>query len=165
MSTIAYRNGVIASDSQITLCDEKSYGVEKVGRTENFLFGFSGRYHFIRPMFLWISELDSKNIHPENFYKFADQLPDFPSDSGSDSVVLLADRAGDIFLINSDGFGGKVFRDFEAIGSGAPYALGGMACGVSAIDAVLGACELDVYSGGCVVSWDFNKPVHCPNDY
>jgi len=51
----------------------------------------------------------------------------------------------------------EVLDDFYAIGSGAKVALGAMACGKSAIEAVRIAARYDPYTGGRIVSETLEK--------
>lgn len=159
MSTVAYRDGVIASETMAVCSDEQYGNVEKVGRTQNYLFGFAGRLSFIRPTYQWIKGLDDKGIHPQDFYKHQESLP--TEDNGS---ALIIGRDGQIWTIELDGFVSPVNRSFEGIGSGARYALGAMMHGASAVEGVEAASMLDVNSGERIIAWSFDDPVHCPNE-
>lgn len=162
MSTIAYKDGVMSGDSIMTWNSQLCDGVEKVGRTENYLFGFAGRLSFMRPTYRWIAKLDSENVHPEDFYLHADAL-ELP-DGGSAGNALLAHRDGSTYLVALDGFANMVGRAYDGIGSGGDYALGALLHGASAEEAVSCASIVDAHSGGRIFSWTFDKPVHCPND-
>lgn len=162
MSTIAYRDGVIAGDSIMTWCDQLSDGIEKVGRTENYLFGYAGRYNFMRPIYEWVAHLDKQGVHPEDFYKHQDEMPDLP-DGGSAGNAIIVNRDGEIFMVSFDGFAGRIFRDYDAVGSGSDYAIGALLHGASAEEAVSLASVVDAHSGGRIHAWTFDNPVHCPN--
>lgn len=162
MSTVAFRDGKMSGDSIMSWGDQLCDGVEKVGRTENYLFGFAGRLGYMRPTYRWISKLDEDGVDPEDYYLHADDLP-LP-DGSSAGNALIASRDGRVYLIALDGFANKIGRAFDSIGSGGSFALGALLTGASAEDAVSCASIVDAYSGGRIHTWTFDDPVHCPND-
>lgn len=63
--------------------------------------------------------------------------------------------AGKLMLVGHDDKTGIWLQDLDpanpdAIGSGAPYALAAMDMGASAVDAVLAAMKRDIYTGGII---------------
>jgi hypothetical protein len=70
-----------------------------------------------------------------------------------DCCVILIKPSGDLFLAE-DGlyFSGPIKSQFHAIGSGAKYALGAMAHGATAEQAVGVACQFDMHCGGDVMT-------------
>jgi hypothetical protein len=142
--------------------NQLSSGIEKVGRTENYLFGYAGRLGFLAPTYDWIAGLDADKIHPQNFWRYRDTL-DLP-DGENAGNALIADRDGNIWLIALDGFANPIKREFDAIGSGSDYALGAMLHGADAATAVECATKMDAHTGGSVHNWTFTSPVHCPNE-
>ena len=159
MSTIAYKDGVIAGDT-MAVCDNERYGnIEKVGRTENYLFGFVGRLGYMRPTYQWVKSLDEQGIHPQDFHNHKDSLK--ISDDGS---AIIVGRDGQIWCVELDGYVHPVGRSYESIGSGGCYAVGAMCHGASAVEAVACASRMDVNSGKYIISWTFDHPVHCPNE-
>ncbi len=149
----------MAGETLAVCSDERYGGVEKVGRTENYLFGFAGRLGYMRPTYQWVKMLDEEGVHPQDFHKHGDKLE--IEDNGS---AIIVDRSGQVWCIELDGYVHPVGRSFEAIGSGGRYALGAMAHGASAVEAVECASMLDVNSGERILAWTFDDPVHCPNE-
>lgn len=162
MSTVAYRDGVMSGDSVMSWADQLCDGVEKVGRTENYLFGYAGRLSFMRPTYRWLQKLDDDGVDPEDFYLHADAL-ELP-EGGSAGNALIAHRDGSVYLMALDGFANKVGRQYDAIGSGGAYALGALLHDATAEEAVSCASIVDAHSGGRIYSWSFDKKIHCPNE-
>lgn len=159
MSTVAYKDGVIAAET-IAVCADERYGdIEKVGRTENYLFGFAGRLGYMRPTYLWVKMLDEEGVHPQDFHKHGDKLD--IDDNGS---AIIVDRSGQIWCVELDGYTHPVGRACEAIGSGGRYALGAMTFGATAEEAIEVSSMLDVNSGGRIMTCSFDDPVRCPNE-
>lgn len=64
---------------------------------------------------------------------------------------LLVKPDGRVFhIFETPFFSGPLTAKFWAVGSGEHYALGAMQTGATAVDAVVAACALDVYSDGPV---------------
>lgn len=162
MSTVVYKDGIMAGETLAVCSDERYGGVEKVGRTENYLFGFAGRLGYMRPTYKWIEALDKEGVHPQDFFMHADRL--MVDEGEHDGACIIADRDGNLWFIELDGHTHPVTRPFESIGSGGRYALGAIAHGASAVEAIECASMLDVNSGERIMSWTFDDPVHCPNE-
>lgn len=159
MTTVAYVNGVMAADEVATCSDELSFGVEKVGRTENYLFGYAGRFSALRPLYKWIESLDKEGVHPQDFYLHRDSLA-----CDDEGHAIIADRSGRVWEVESDGHVFQVSAGCAAIGSGNKYAKGAIAYGASAKKAVKIATSFDAFTAGKVSVWSFDMPVHCPNE-
>ena len=159
MSTIAFKDSVIASETMAVCFDEHYENIEKVGRTENYLFGFAGRLGYMRPTYQWVNRLDKKGVHPQDFYKYGDKLQ-----IECDGSAIIVDRYGQVWCIELDGHVHPIGRQYAAIGSGGSYALGAMAFGATAAESVEVASKLDVNSGGRIMTCSFDDPVSCPNE-
>lgn len=148
MSTVVYKDGVMACDTQTTNGSEFQTGVSKIGRTKKFLFGYCGRLGGLRPAFEWVLNCEDQNFSdetPEDFYKYADQLVL----DDEDGTMLLANRAGRVWSVTTSGL--YVIphpRGWEAIGSGGAYACGALMYGASAGESVDVAMQLDSGTGG-----------------
>ena len=137
MSIVAYKNGILAADSRAYGGDyQTSPGTKakihrladgsRVGVT-SAIIGMPERY------VAWLNA----GADPE---KFGDPKPD--------CTVLLVKPNGDIFLADSGlYFSGPIKCEAHAIGSGAPIAVGAMAAGASAEEAVAIACRFDKHCG------------------
>lgn len=146
MTTIAYRAGVIAADSLISQDDCALGDSTKVVRLENgCLFGAAG-------------DADTRNIEVRlGALRSPKRMPLGSSLTRHkvDFHGILVWPTGEAFhLMVSEpegkrGWTGSVFaidRPYHAIGSGAAYALGAMAAGKGAVEAVKIACQFDLKS-------------------
>lgn len=92
---------------------------------------------------------------PERFVEWLRSGAD-PEKWGSgepDCCVMMVKPSGGLFL--ADGglyFSGPIECEYHAIGSGAKYALGAMAMGAGAIEAVEVAMKFDPHCGGVVLA-------------
>lgn len=137
MTTIAYRNGVLAGDTRVTSDDTILPGWErKVFRLpDGGLFASAddveGGELLLRAM---------RKGHPP---------PRLPENEHVDAILIKPD--GKMFF-----YEGNIWIRYRApycaIGTGRPYALGAMARGASAIDAVRIGMKFDAHSGGRVQS-------------
>lgn len=148
MTTIAYANGVMAADTLMSRGREITTGARKIFATGHYLVGFSGSYGVIPALLDFLrGEEASTDGDATLFHKVWADKPDFAEDFS----VLLVNRRGTVF------YGGDtppviVARPFEAIGTGAQFAIGAMAYGAGAKRAVKIATCLDAFTGGDVIS-------------
>jgi hypothetical protein len=142
MTTIAYREGVLAGDSRAY-----SGGSTPIG-TKQKIFQFDdGTMCGISTMMPGLSE---QVAHWIGTGMDRDHLPD---QHQPNLTVLLVDPDGQVYIaIDSYHFTGPLEGSYFAIGSGDHYALGAMAMGADACRAVEVACDLDVWTGGTVRS-------------
>jgi len=140
LTTIAYRNGVLAADRRAYGGDKVPFGLKtKIHElADGTLFGSSscsvGADRLIRR---WLEDgcpaPKSGDLTPETF----------------EAIVIRPN--GDVyFACNNLELSGPVEAEYVAIGSGNQYALGAMAMGAGPERAVEIASELDVWSGGGV---------------
>ena len=148
MTTIAYRDGVLAGDTLISRGDEGMTGFLKIGKIHGHLVGLSGSAFDYDPVWAWLTNIfeENSNASPRDFWK-RDDAPE------GDSSVILVDPSRVIWSIRtSDGRAVRVPHLFDAIGSGCDYAMGAMQVGATAREAVRAAARFDLRSGGAV-SW------------
>jgi len=134
MTTIAFRDGIMASDSMIE-CNgwlSPCIEVEKIRKVTNgALIGLAGNPTFFDPFCDWF--LGIKNERPVL----------------NDTMILVALPDGQLEEYTQHG---KIVlslsKPFFAIGSGTPAALGAMCAGATAERAVSIAALLDPYTGG-----------------
>lgn len=150
MTTIAYRDGVLASDTRAYAGQSQPIGnKQKIYRIKDgSAFGVStpqpGLSEAIRD---WFAECK----HP-------DHEPALNGDAGFDMLEITKD--GHVYFYhNSFRPTGPLSADYFAIGSGAEYALGAMAAGASAADAVAAAGFHDVWTGPIVQQIVVFEPV------
>lgn len=135
MTTIAYRDGVLAADTQITADNSIVSGrCTKIGNSGEWFYAVSGR-----PSDLGIFERWLSAMHDEARERLK------PSDEMVAIVVVRGDDG-----LTTKIFDGENLYDikapFIAKGSGYHLAMGAMAMGATAEEAVRIACQYDIYS-------------------
>lgn len=139
MTTIVFRDGILAADRAIF--DRETYCGEtlKIFRSEcgaiGGLAGFMGDSATFRD---WMAAPGGIAI---------DQPPEFQH---QDSEALVITKAGDCYWIGPGKRWAKQLAEYHVIGSGFRIAMGALAAGVSAEQAVKIACDLDTYTRGPV---------------
>lgn len=145
MTTIAYRDGVLAADTRAWGVDKVPVGNKtKVFRTKNnYLLGVSsaviGCSRLVRE---WVEDgMDMKSL---------------PIERNRDKVdfdALLISPKGECILLDGNWMpSDPVKSEFYAIGSGKDFAMAAMVCGQSAVEAVVTASKLDAWTGSEVDS-------------
>ena len=137
MTTVCYRDGVLASDS--LGCQGTFYGgsFQKIYQFNGFSVGVSGRMDEGTKFIKWL----------EHFNPFR---PKRPPDrfNFTDMQALLIDSENNIWYYHNHGHPVKVKDAFFAIGSGRYAAMPAMEAGASAKDAVKIAMKYDTQTGG-----------------
>lgn len=132
MTTIAYRDGVLAADSLVTLGSTKAHGSYlKIRRIDGYLVGTAGSVADCQAFTQWLKAGDDTHPPPKGEY-----------------VALIVDPRGKVREIEN----GSVLpcprgAKFFALGSGGPFALAAMYAGASAQDAVKIAAKIDTNTG------------------
>lgn len=137
MTTIVYRDGVLAADTQMTTGDLKAYGRKliRVGEREAWV-GLAG--------VLADCQKFVRHFSGEEEAEFSEEHDDF-------SALIMYDD-GSVECVDPSGKAHKLEDDeFFAIGSGSGPALAAMHMGADARRAVEIALLVDVNSGGEVV--------------
>lgn len=138
MTTIAYRSGVLAADSAIAYQSYINGQREKISRCGEYLVAMAGAT-WLRPIIeAWVAE----GCDP-------DEVPEVLLENEDEFIVLIVNRTGLAHEFHT-GFLVPVHADYTAIGSGSLLALGAMAHGATAEEAVEAACLHDKASGGPV---------------
>lgn len=159
MTTIAYKDGVMAADSRSTrngtIVSERCCKIFKA--KNGWLIGWTGSAPLIDKIKEWADggcEGEPPAI-PKN------------GDDTSSGLALIVKGDGSIWELDHHGVLDPVNGDFMAEGSGWEIAMGAMAAGKSAIEAVEVAKTLDIYTGGDVqsVRLDAGKVVYPPFGY
>lgn len=131
MTTIAYKDGIMAADTQVTQGDMVGGYVQKVHLIGGYLVGAAGRLADLQELLTFVES--GEKTAPENM--------------SPDLQALIVDKHGDVTVFEN----GK-FLQYEApfytLGSGGAIAAGVMSKGFGAVEAVEAAMELDVFSGG-----------------
>lgn len=134
MTTIAYKNGVMAADRLCTKGGLVTGTVRKVWKSQGLLYGVAGSISAVQQIMKW-----SKGDR--------NRLPTITHNVPFCCMVVA--QRGQVFEFSNDDRDGCILTcDQYAIGSGADLALGAMLAGSGARRAVRLACDLDVHSGG-----------------
>jgi ATP-dependent HslUV protease subunit HslV len=134
MTTVAYRDGILAADSLATSGDTVTGQAVKLKRlADGRLAAMLGRSGAAQRLLAWI-EAGAQGEQP-----------------GGDAGVVIVDDDGASYY--DDGVSERCSRaPFKAWGTGGCLAMGAMAAGASAEQAVRIACEWDIYTGGDVIA-------------
>lgn len=136
MTTIAYRDGIMAADSRAYSGDKNPIGQKvKIRRLSDMsLFAASSSK---------VGQTDKlfRLTHEHGLFKT------FPTEVLAQGIVVRPN--GDIFYFNDqDCFTGPIKADYLAIGSGEHYATAALFMGATAERAIEVACALDPWTGG-----------------
>jgi hypothetical protein len=140
MGTIAYKDGILAADTQIVKNGLRVLGQKKIFELESCVMAYEGE----------LSQLEIVKEFAEHWIKKGDSI----SLPGNYSALIFKD--GKLYQADPNGLPYEAIEPC-AIGSCAVIAMTAMKLGRSAIDAVLTAIEMDVYSGGSVQSHNCMK--------
>lgn len=133
MTTIAYRDGVLAADSQMNVGAIRHGVSEKIGRKGRLLYGGAGDVAWCWEFRSWVQQ------------GAEGEPPACAPDATSSFVILPDDR---IVVFHANGVQLCSGLPFFADGSGWELALGAMSAGASAEQAVRIATRWDTRSGG-----------------
>lgn len=148
MTTIAYRDGIMAAEGKMTLGDMViKLDTEKVFWVNNHLVGVCGRARAINTFVSWLQKQTDYHIVNSEVGDLVDLIPPvLEDDEGYTALVVTPSRQVLMYEGNT-----PIDMGIDvpmSVGSGSCFALAAMKAGVSAEEAVKVACELDVYSGG-----------------
>ncbi len=137
MTTIAYRDGVMAADTALTqysLYEGKFTKITRLNRWDGIeiIVGVAGTpaHQIAFCSFLETGALSDR--------------PDLDKDAHFNAIAV--DPAGNVELYDQHLIAVPIDEAFHAFGSGKELAIGAMATGMSAEDAVRIACQYDIYS-------------------
>ena len=152
MTTIAYKDGILAADTQGDWGGTRMR-TGKIYRLPKFALAGAGIQERVLDLCDdlrgWV-DWSQFNIHKLADFRWARFKGDGAPDHDRDPAILAVNEYGTVYKLCRDRF--REVRltagPFIALGSGADYALGAMAAGATATEAVQVAISLDVYSGG-----------------
>ncbi len=128
MSVVAYKDGIVASDHQITIGGRAAFSGEKYFRNNDEMFCMVG-----------ITTKMAQFRYGGDIYQ----------DGNEDEIDVMCIRDGEIWIVTGGNItewqGFKLDEEYWALGHGGDYAMAGMRCGLSAVEAVELACIYDVY--------------------
>lgn len=142
MTTIVYRDGVVAYDSRCTngdlITSDKVEKKQVINGVVFFLAGYIGDFETLTSAYFDV---------------------DIQNDIKSEGPCAIVVDSGKVFLCSIDSPEGSFWKqplsvfDRYAIGSGSPYAQGAMEMGADAKKAVEVAAKLDVRTGGKIKTY------------
>lgn len=135
MTTIVYRDGIVAADSQLSTGGDWSspWPAKKLERHGDDILGLCGDWAAVRVLKAWV-------------------LGGFEGDQPTVGNCTLVQITPDQLICYSQGAMILEPGEFLSWGSGAPVAMAAMLAGASAKEAVRIACQLDPWSSG-PVTW------------
>lgn len=140
MTTIAYRDGVLAADGRSTsghlIVNDKTTKIHRL--SDGVLFALAGNDAYEAPMLYALEE--------------GGPLPAYDFDNDGGFIAVLVEVDGTLKTYEGEGDFSYVTDQFAAFGSGADFAYGAMEMGATAERAVQVACRRDKNSGGVVHS-------------
>lgn len=134
MTTIVFKKGVMAGDSQITDGNHNFSQVQKVFKLDGYLLGVAGTFSECQGYKSWIETSMDMKV--------------FPEETEVDGCALLYDTNKELLYLLEKNEKIILGDEFVAIGSGAQFAIGALEQGASAKKAVQVASKYDVYTGG-----------------
>lgn len=144
MTTICYRNGTLAGDTRAYSGGRPPIGEkQKIWKVD---YG-DGRWSAFGTSTVVPGLAEQIKTWLQN-EKSRDHEPKIP-DAGFDTLEI--NEKGEVYFYSSSLHPtGPLTGEFFAVGSGQEFALGAMAMGASAVEAVQAAGQLDVWTGGHV---------------
>ena len=145
MTTVAYKDGIMAFDSRVT-SDYSHIGYMTKGRkTSKFLVSTCGSVEEGEMFMDWIA--GGGITADRKLFGLDKDLDNF--------IGMCVNKSGKVFIYESKLYPFVIDAPFHAIGSGADFAIGAMAAGKSATDAVKIAAKFDLATGGAIrtISW------------
>ncbi len=141
MTTVCYKDGILAFDSRIS-DGEMHYGWTNKGRiTNKYIMAACGSLEDMEAAMDWIEHTDGKISEKEKYGLHEREV---------DCEVIVVDTQGKVKFFGQRLYPTTLDALYYAIGSGAPYAMGAMAVGKSAKEAVHAAAKHDLATGGYV---------------
>lgn len=129
MTTIAYRDGIMAADTQLTTAD-RIFRTEKILRLpDGSLFAGAGGFTDVIKVRTWVAD------------GCPDEMPELSENADIECLWVKPD--GSIFLLDKEMELMAVCSEYISIGTGSQYALAAMYMGANAENAVQVACEFD----------------------
>lgn len=149
VTTIAYKNGVLAADSCVSLQTEA--GGSRKFRCEKLYRKTIGKGRSKKNVIIGLGGESSPGLLFLDWYGSGKEPPTQLIDGDADFTALILTLDG---LFEADAYcrPDKILEPFYAIGSGAKAALGAMHAGASAKRAVEIACRIDPYTAPPIVT-------------
>lgn len=135
MTTVVYKNGVMAADKMASEGNNKTGKMTKIFRVNGYLVGFSGAADCSMALLRWFEDGADEEAWPD------------PYKDDPEATMMVVAPTGQVMFYERFPIPIIMENEFFAIGSGADFALGAMQMGADPKTAVEVACLLDAYSG------------------
>lgn len=144
MTTIAYRDGIIASDSQGHANGLNAAGRSKVHDINGWLLGGAGASSQIDEFISWFTTecQDGKLRKPPSHLQTGNE--------NSYTIMAVNKKSRAVYQFADGLHPFRINGKYFAIGSGMPVALGALAMGATAEQAIRCAAKHDVYTSGAI---------------
>lgn len=145
MTVIAYRNGVLAADSQLSDGDgNKIANCFKIKKVKGWLLGAAGDF---APTEAFMAKFDPQSILKKQYVPIYAGAPR----DGEEFESMVVSPSGRIYEVSTSGIFGPIKSyGYYAIGCGSLIAFGAMAAGADAVGAVKAAIRHSTSCGGRV---------------
>lgn len=140
MTTIAFRDGVIAADSRATVHTES--GGDRFFTTEKLFRRIVGKGKQRREVIIATAGESAPSLVFVDWYGSGKPIPDQILHLDSDFTCLVVEKDG-LYEVDKFCRPEKIIEKFYAVGSGTKAALAAMHCGKSALEAVRIAALID----------------------
>ena len=144
MTTIAVRAGVIAADSLIAYTHHTNGERPKIAKMGRYFVALAGKAWLRRPLEQWVAEGCNETVVPKVLL-----------DNEADFSCLMVDGGGGIWTFDA-GYVIPICSEYTAIGSAGMLALGAMATGATAEQAVAAAAKHDKNTGGVIHAFHYS---------
>jgi len=142
MTTIAYKNGSLCCDSLISQNSVRVGAMQKIFQTEEFAYGCAGAAGICTEFNAFMQKQGTIQGYHEKYGK------EYGKDETNLSVLMINKSTKELTHYSYGTNATTFTAEYSAIGSGVEIALGVMACGKSAREAIKVAIKLDCLSGG-----------------
>lgn len=142
MTTIAYKDGVLAADSKVTSDSVYAGTAIKLVKSKRYLLAACGNLNCVHEFLRW----GKRGFKEEERHQLADEM----KKTDVDFTGVSVDPNGMLYEYDGTTLPAPVrlVKGMYAIGSGSEFALGAMAAGCSAREAIKIASLFDVNTGG-----------------
>lgn len=147
MTTIAYRDGVMSGDSSVWVNDVYVGDTIKVSKFRKSLVGHSGVLADMLKFRLWYKKYIDNIPYKNELDEIINNLESLTGQLEADTTFLYVNLNKQIVKIRKEGLT-FINSNYVSIGSGFEIALGAMAAGASAEEAVKIAIDKNAYTSG-----------------
>lgn len=150
MTTWAYRDGILAADTQTTSGNIRAGTVAKIRRAGPFLIAISGALSLCEAWASWVCSGMDPEREPERVFGHG-------SGNESERAYGTIFLGGEAYVFFEPSGSHICYAPFTADGSGRELAIGAMEMGATAVEAVQVAAKHDIATGGPIQVYSMDK--------